>query len=216
MPIRGRQLVLHPAPLLCFAGVALLGAAVTLSATVAGMDAALGDIARTTTSWASRDTGFAISALGGTAVVMPLAAAAAAVLLLLREWRGALTLVLSVLATQVVVHAIKVWVERPRPAANHELAQAAGFSFPSSHSATSMAVYATLALVAARACRARGLRVAVLCCAAAVVASIGLTRILLAAHYPIDVVAGWLTGAALVAAAWVVAHSGARAETSRL
>jgi undecaprenyl-diphosphatase len=208
--------MLHPAPLLCFAAVALLGAAVTMSATVAGMDAALGDIARAATSWIARDTGFAISALGGTTFVMPLAVAATAVLLLLREWRGALTLVLAVLATQVVVQLIKVSVERPRPDANDELAQAAGFSFPSSHSATSMAVYATIALVAARACRANGLRMAVLACAAAVVAAIGLTRVFLAAHYPIDVLAGWLTGAALVAAAWLVAHRGARAETSRL
>jgi undecaprenyl-diphosphatase len=205
MPDRGRQHVMHHVALLLFAGVALLGAAVTTSATVAGADAALGDLARAATSW-SRDVDFTISALGGSAFVMPLTAAAVLVLCALREWRGALTLVMAVMATQVVVHLIKVWVERPRPAGNEELAQAAGFSFPSSHSATSMAVYATLALVAARGCRGKCLRVGVLGCAAALVVAVGVTRVILAAHYPIDVLAGWLTGGALVAASWLVAQ----------
>ena len=34
--------------------------------------------------------------------------------------------------------------------------------------------------------------------------AIGLSRIQLGAHYPIDVVAGWLTGAALVLAIWAL------------
>jgi undecaprenyl-diphosphatase len=202
---RVRQHVMHPAPPLLLAGVALLAAAVTTSATVAEFDAAVGRLARAATAGMSHDAGYALSALGGTDLVTPLAAAGAALLVLLRHWRGALTLVLAVLATQGVVQLIKVWVERPRPAANHGLAEAAGFSFPSAHSATSMALYATLALVAGRACRARGLRVAVLACAAALVGAIGLSRILLAAHYPIDVLAGWLTGAALVGASWLLA-----------
>jgi membrane-associated phospholipid phosphatase len=204
MLIRVRQHVMHPTPLL-LAGVALLAAAVTTSATVAHLDAALGRLARAATAGISHDAGYALSALGGTDLVTPLAAAAAAVLVLLRHWRGALTLVLALVATQGVVQLIKVWVERPRPAANHGLAEAAGFSFPSAHSATSMALYATLALVAARACRPRGLRAAVLASAAALVAAIGLSRILLAAHYPIDVLAGWFTGAALVGASWLLA-----------
>ena len=201
-----RQHAVHPMPPLLLAGVALLAAAVTTSATVAELDAALGRLARAAAAGVSSDTGFALSALGGTDLVTPLAAGAAGVLLLLRHWRGALTLVLAVLATQGVVQLIKVWVERPRPAANHALADAAGFSFPSAHSATSMALYATLALVGVRACRAGGLRAVVLAGAGALVAAIGLSRILLAAHYPIDVLAGWLTGAALVAASWLFAN----------
>ena len=36
------------------------------------------------------------------------------------------------------------------------------------------------------------------------VAAIGLSRILLAAHYPTDVLAGWLTGAAAVGVSWLL------------
>jgi membrane-associated phospholipid phosphatase len=194
----------HPAqPLLMLAPVAALAAAVTFSASVVHLDAGLGRLARA--GEISHDAGLAVSSLGGTDLVMPLTAAAALVLLLLRHWRGAFTLVCAVVATQGVVEVIKAVVERPRPAANDAIASASGFSFPSAHSATSMALYATLALVAARACRGRGLRVAVLAGGATLVAAIGVSRLLLAAHYPIDVLAGWLTGAAVVAASWLLA-----------
>ena len=195
---------MHP-PLL-LVGVALLAAAVTTSATVAELDAALGRLVRAATAGLSHDAEYTLSAFGGTDLVAPLAAASVAVLLLLRQWRGALTLVSALVATQGVVQLIKVWVERPRPAANQGLAEAGGFSFPSAHSATSMVLYATVAVVAARACRATGARVAVLACAAALVAAIGLSRVLLGAHYPIDVLAGWLTGAALVGVSWLLAE----------
>jgi len=54
-------------------------------------------------------------------------------------------------------------------------------------------------------------RAAALAAGGAVVAAIGHSRIELGAHYPIDVLAGWLTGAALVLAFWaLVARLGLR------
>jgi undecaprenyl-diphosphatase len=193
-------------PLLMLAGVAALAAAVTVSATVVRLDATLGRVARDASDQLPPAAGFALSSFGGTELVMPLTVVAALVLLAVRHWRGLFTLVCAVLATQVVVHLIKVVVERPRPAANDALASASGFSFPSAHSATSVALYATLALLAAHACRGRGMRAAVLVGAAGLVGAIGLSRLMLGAHYPIDVVAGWLTGAALVGACWLLAR----------
>jgi len=193
-------------PLLLLAGVALLGVAVTTSATVVHLDAALGRLTRADAPGVLDHVDFMVSALGGTGLALPLTAAAALLLVLLRHWRGALTIVVAVLATQVVVQLIKLWVERPRPAANGELAGAGGFSFPSAHSATSMALYATLALVAARACRGRAGTMAVIAVGAGLIAAVGFSRVLLGAHYPIDVLAGWLTGGALVAASWLLAR----------
>lgn len=196
------------APLLLLpALVAALAAAVTFSATVVHVDAALGGFARAAAAQRSLEAGLAVSSLGGTDLVMPVTALAALALLVLRQWRGAFTLVCAVLATQAVVHLIKILVERPRPAANDGLASASGFSFPSAHSATSMALYATLGLLAASACPGRGLRNAVLACAAGLVAAIGISRLVLGAHYPIDVLGGWLTGAALAGASWLLACS---------
>ena len=112
-------------------------------------------------------------------------------------------LALAVLGTQAVVDLIKLTVERPRPELNGTLAEASGFSFPSAHSATGMALYATLTLLAARACSGRA-RVAIVAAGTSVIAAIGLSRVFLAAHYPIDVLAGWLTGGALVVASWLL------------
>ena len=200
---RHRLPFLHPAsPALLLVPVALLAALVMTSSTVVHLDGLLGRVARGA-GGTPRHVEFLVTALGGTDVVMPLTAAAALVLCLLRHWQGAVTLVLAVVATQAVVDLIKVVVERPRPAANQAIADASGSSFPSAHSATSMALYATLALLAARACRGKT-RLGVAAVGAAVVVAVGLSRVLLAAHYPTDVLAGWLVGAALVAGSCVL------------
>jgi undecaprenyl-diphosphatase len=196
----------HPAhPVGMMLGVALLAAAVTMSATVVHVDAALSRLVSGTASGLWLEAGFLASGLGATDLVVPLTAASALLLCALRYWRGALALVLAVPATQLVVDLIKTLVERPRPAANEALAAASGSSFPSAHSATAVALYATLTLVVAGACRGRA-RLGVVAAGTTVMAAVGISRVLVAAHYPIDVVAGWLTGAALVAASWLVAH----------
>ena len=93
----------------------------------------------------SAGTGLAVfvSALGSTQMALLVAAAATAVLAALRHWHGVLMVVLSVAAAQVTVQAIKHVVERPRPDAEDQLVHAGGFSFPSAHSATGMALYLT-------------------------------------------------------------------------
>ena len=193
----------HAHPVLLLAAVATIATAVTTSATVVRFDAALGALARASASAIPSDAGFAISTLAGTEMVMPLTAVSALLLLALREWRGALTVVLSVVGTQALVAIVKGVVERPRPASNSAMADASGFSFPSAHSATAMALYATLTLLAAGACHGRA-RIAVAMVGFSLVAAVGLSRVLLAAHYPTDVLAGWLTGAAVVGASWLL------------
>jgi undecaprenyl-diphosphatase len=193
----------HAHPVLLLAAVATIAIAVMTSATVVRFDAALGGLARTAASAIPNDAGFAVSTLGGTALVMPLMAASALLLCVFRHWRGALTVVLSVLGTQALVALVKGVVERPRPQSNSALADASGFSFPSAHSATAMALYATLTLIAAGACHGRA-RVVVALAGFSLVVAVGLSRIQLAAHYPTDVLAGWLTGAAVVGASWLL------------
>ena len=198
MPARLR----YPAHSLLLLGyVLLLAAAVTTSTTVVHLDATMGQVIRAATGEISPHAGFLVSTLASTSLVLPLTAAAALVLCLLRHWGGALVLALAVLGTQAVVDLIKLLVERPRPALNGTLAEASGYSFPSAHSATGMALYATLTFLAARACSGRA-RIAIVAGGVSLIAAIGLSRVLLAAHYPIDVLAGWLTGGALVVASW--------------
>ena len=194
----------HPAhPPLLLGFVAVLAAGVTASSTVAHLDATMGRLLRSAADEISPHVGFAISALAGTDLVLPLTACAVLVLCLLRHWGGALVVAISVLGTQAVVDLIKLVVERSRPGMNEALADASGYSFPSAHSATGMAFYATLTLLAARACHGRT-RAAVVVLGTSVIAAIGASRVMLAAHYPLDVLAGWMTGGALVVAAWLL------------
>ena len=181
--------------------VALLATLVSFSASVSALDGAIGSLTRT-----DRLAALAVdvSALAGTDLILPLTAAAVAALALAHHWHGALTLALSVLGTQAVVQLVKLTVDRPRPVANGAMTEAHGPSFPSAHSATAVALYATLALLLAHRCHGWK-RAAVLGAGAAVVAAVGLSRIELGAHYPLDVLAGWLTGAALLLAFWALA-----------
>lgn len=183
--------------------VAALAVAVTGSDLVAAADSAVGGLAQADWLAALRQLSWDASALAATDLILPVTAAAVAGLALARHWHGAITLALSVLATQAVVHAVKTLVARPRPDANGAVAEAAGHSFPSAHSATAVALYATLALLAAHRLEGRA-RIAALVAGTAVVAAIGLSRVLLGAHYPTDVLAGWLTGGVLVLGSWAL------------
>ncbi|HEX2087005.1 MAG TPA: phosphatase PAP2 family protein [Solirubrobacteraceae bacterium] len=154
-----------------------------------------------------------LTALGGTDAILGLTAASTAVLVLRRRRREALALVGAVAATEAAVAVVKHVVVRPRPPAADALVHAAGYSFPSGHAAASLALFAGLALVAARG-RSAPARTAIVAAAAVLVLAIGLTRVYLGAHYPTDVVAGWLLAAALATAGQAAAASVRRATTS--
>lgn len=146
------------------------------------------------------------SALGGTTVALPLTAIVATALLVRRHWHASLALILSVVATQAIVDLIKGMVERSRPPANAAQVEAAGYAFPSAHAATSVALYGLLALVAITHLQGAARRWA---CGAllGVIALIGVTRIYLGAHYPTDVLAGWLVGSVVALAMWRAAEA---------
>jgi undecaprenyl-diphosphatase len=199
-----RQLAKLPA--LAWAGimvlaVGMLAALVAGSPTVVALEIVASRRVHEEAVPALTEWSFMVSELAGSQTAIVVAIAAVIALVTLRHWRGALAVALAYGLTQGVVSLMKMVVERPRP--DDALVEAGGFSFPSAHSATSIAVYGCLTFIVARAVRGSA-RVAVVLAGAAVVMAIGASRIYLGAHYPTDVVAGWLTGGLLVLAAWVV------------
>lgn len=77
------------------------------------------------------------------------------------------------------------------------VADAGGYGFPSGHAVGATVTYGLFALVLETGTRRRRLAVA-----AALVAAVSLTRLVLGVHYPLDVVAGVVVGGAYLAVAW--------------
>lgn len=147
----------------------------------------------------------AVSDVAGTDTLLLVTVGVSLGLIARRHWHGAAALILSVLATQAVCAVLKPLIERDRPPEGEALIHAGGYSFPSAHSASSVAVYGILALIAAHELRGRGGRPYVIAAGLAICAGVGLSRIYLGAHYPSDVLAGWLVGALIAVGSWRVA-----------
>lgn len=162
---------------------------------------------------ATADYDWAVSVTDLTsAPVVAILLAVVMVALMLRGRRPeALALVASAFLSEIVAQLLKHAIARARPPG--ALVEASGFSYPSGHASLSMAVYATLGFLAARWVRGAA-RIAVLVAAAVVVVAVGWSRVFLGAHYPSDVVAGWLVGAgSAVTAGCLAVRATRRAES---
>ena len=127
-------------------------------------------------------------------------------------------LVAAVGVTLIVNNVAKLLVNRQRPDVVH-LVGAFGSSFPSGHSATAAATYASLALVLGRN-RRRHTKALLAGAAVAITAAVAASRVLLGVHWLTDVLAGILVGwgcFALVSIAFGgrVLHFGEPVETAK-
>ena len=190
-------------PAAMVAVVVALGVAVEMGAQIVSFDRAANETVHAHTREPVTGWAFVVTALGSSLVLIAVTLSAALGLVVRGRWRSAVALVVAYAVTDATVALVKMIVARPRPDAS--LYEPGGFSFPSGHSAMSMAVYGCLAFALARACRGNLPRVAFALAGAGLVVAIGLTRIYLGAHYPSDVIAGWTTGAAILILTWMVA-----------
>jgi membrane-associated phospholipid phosphatase len=137
------------------------------------------------------------SAAPGAAIV---AACIAAWLLLRRRLADALFFALAVAGAGVLSSAFKALFREARPELTEPLGPASGFAYPSGHAMSTMAILAAALALA----RWRGPRLAILVIGGLLVASVGASRVVLAAHYPSDVLAGWSASIAWVAGLYAV------------
>lgn len=123
-----------------------------------------------------------------------------------RRWLLGWWLVLTVSGSAVLSTCLKVGLERLRPASAGDLTSAHGFSFPSGHTQAATVTYVAIILVVGWQILHpnRAARLVSAALVTALVGAIGLSRIYLGAHWPSDVLGGWLSGSAWVLVATVV------------
>ena len=119
-------------------------------------------------------------------------------------WRGqrdkALLLAVTVAGERLVMDGLKLAIGRPRPPLEGIIVIPQSSSFPSGHSGNSMAVFVSVALIAAPpAWRKPAVMFAIL-----MSILVGFTRPYLGVHWPSDVIGGWALGliAAGLAFSW--------------
>ena len=119
-------------------------------------------------------------------------------------WRGqrdkALLLAVAVAGERLVMDGLKLAIGRSRPPLEDIAALPQSSSFPSGHSGNSMAVFVSIALIAAP----PAWRKAAAIFAMLMSVLVGITRPYLGVHWPSDVIGGWAFGlmAAGIAFAW--------------
>jgi undecaprenyl-diphosphatase len=134
-----------------------------------------------------------ITSLGSDGVLWTVIGAAAIVLGLRRQWRLAAYLLVAGAGALVLDPVLKSLVGRLRPVVAHPVAHGTGNSFPSGHSLGSIVCYGAILLVFLPAARGRW-RATFITAILALIALIGISRILLGVHYLSDVVGGWAIG----------------------
>ncbi len=140
----------------------------------------------------------AVTWLGSLYVLLPSTVLLALVLLKAGRPNDAALLGLSLPATTIVVHLVKLVVRRPRPeVSNLVVPMPPDWSFPSAHTAQAATFFLVLTLIAIRRLPpSRSLPTALSCLL--IVAGVGYSRIHLQVHYPSDVIAGLILAIGMV------------------
>jgi len=100
---------------------------------------------------------------------------------------------LSVIIATLLFFLFKAIFGRIRPI-DWFLVEETGYSFPSGHSATAVAMYGGLALIICKSNTPKWLKIASIMISSVFSIIIGISRIFLGVHFATDVLAGWLIG----------------------
>lgn len=146
------------------------------------------------------------SALGSVAVLLFMSLSIAGFLALQRKSHELLLLAVAVCGGLLLNHALKAGFDRPRPDLVPHGDYVTTASFPSGHSMMAIITYLTLGALLARITPDRRTKLYVLAVAIVLSFLIGLSRVYLGVHWPSDVAAGWMAGAAWALLWWLIAR----------
>ncbi len=134
-----------------------------------------------------------VTTLGGVTGVLAISLMVA--FLLRKEPALIARLAIALIGESVTVQVVKALIARVRPDALPWIGPLHSFSFPSGHSGAAMALFGFIAYVAIRRAKSVPVEALAFSIPALLILAIGASRIVLAAHYASDVLAGYLVGA---------------------
>jgi undecaprenyl-diphosphatase len=137
-----------------------------------------------------------LTALGGFGTLTLLTVAACGYLWLRRKPGLALSLALSVGGGLILNTVLKGFIGRPRPDIVPHGTSAALASFPSGHAMMAAVVYLTLGAMLAYFSERIRFKVYFLFWSVLLTVLVGISRLYLGVHWPTDIIAGWIAGAA--------------------
>jgi undecaprenyl-diphosphatase len=151
------------------------------------------------TAWLNAVTGV-LSAMASTKVVVAIGfLLALAAGLTWRRWREPAMLLITLLGEVAIFLSITALVDRPRPPVVRLDVAPPTSSFPSGHTAASVALYGALAVLASERFHGRSVHWLALVLTFVVPAAVAFSRMYRGMHYPTDVLAG-----AAMASLWLV------------
>jgi membrane-associated phospholipid phosphatase len=155
-----------------------------------------------------------VGSIGAGGVVLPIVVGLGVVtFVLLRRWRIAAFLLFAIGVESGAYRATTIFVERHRPRVPRLESLAVNASFPSGHTAASIAVYAGLVLLLTSRFRNPTLRTVSWAIAVAIPLFVAWARMYRGMHHPLDSVAGGLLGvAALLVVVFAVRAAGVAAD----
>jgi len=118
------------------------------------------------------------------------------ILILIKKWRFLKALLISVLGGELFVWIIKNLIDRPRPPLVNAIVNETTYSFPSGHTFVAIAFYGLLGYFIIQSERNKFVKIISLFLISILIILIGLSRVYLGAHWPSDVLASLVSGAA--------------------
>ncbi len=182
-------------------GFAVIGAWVEIAGSIPGDRMLLEAVHRRFGRGADRAMRI-VDAATDAAPLAVVAMAVAGALVVMHRWRQGLVLLATVAVVVVMNPLLKELFARPRPTVRPIPIDVSAYSFPSGHAATSAALVGGV-LLGARSTRAR---VALAVVGVTFLAAVAMAQLVLGAHMPSDIVAGWLWVGGWVTALGVVAR----------
>lgn len=119
------------------------------------------------------------------------------VILFIKDKRRGVSLLGGLALVAGLNSGLKLIIRRPRPLMEHLIAES-GFSFPSGHSASSMAFYGYLIYLVYTKCQNKTLKYSLIIFLVLIILGIGISRMYLGVHYPSDVLGGFTFGLSMI------------------